>query len=90
MKTDNISVEADNKLKPCPFCGRKMVLHKEESINKNGKKVKLQYYMHEDKKAECVLDAINMPFVIGAGDATENYIGEYAELWNRRANDGRS
>ena len=24
------------------------------------------------------------PFVIGAGGATDGYIGEYPELWNRR------
>ena len=71
-------------LKRCPFCGRKMVFHKEEYINKYGHKVKEQYYMHEEKEARCVLDEINMPFIIGAGDATDDYIGEYAELWNER------
>lgn len=75
-------------LKPCPFCGRKMVFHKEEYVNRYGNKVTEQYYMHEEKEGVCILDEINMPFTIGAGDATENYIGEYAELWNRRADNG--
>ena len=80
------------KLKPCPFCGRKMVFHREEyekHINRNGRKVVRkvveQYYMHEEKEAKCILDEICMPLVIGAGDATDDYIGEYPELWNRRA-----
>lgn len=57
----------------------------EEYINKYGRKVVEQYYMHEEKEAKCILDEICMPFVIGAGDATDGYIGEYPELWNRRA-----
>ena len=71
-------------LKPCPFCGRKMVFHRYEYINKYGKMVVEQYYMHEEKEAKCILDEICMPLVICAGDATDKYIGEYAELWNRR------
>lgn len=62
-----------------------MVFHRDEYINKYGKKVVEQYYMHEEKEAKCILDEICMPLVIGAGDATDKYIGEYAELWNRRA-----
>lgn len=85
----------EKELKPCPFCGRKMVFHREEyekHIIKNGRKVVRkvveQYYMHEDKEAKCILDEICMPLVIGAGDATDGYIGEYPELWNRRADNG--
>lgn len=94
MKGDGISSAGIGKgvmkiskieLKPCPFCGRKMVFHKEEFVNRHGKKVTEQYYTHEEKESVCILDEINMPFTIGAGDATENYIGEYPELWNRRA-----
>ncbi len=96
------------KLKPCPFCGRKMVFHKDTYTNKYGKQVTKQYYMHEDydinKEESCILDEINMPFVIGAGDARPNqcqyrlscwhwrpdtgYIGEYGEKWNRRKDNG--
>lgn len=46
--------------------------------------------MHEDydiyHENTCVLDDINQPFTIGAGDANEmtGYIGEYATKWNDR------
>lgn len=73
----------NKELKPCPFCGGKMIFHKDTYTNKYGKQVTEQYYMHE--KEGCILDELMMPFVIGAGDATNNYIGEYAEKWNRRA-----
>lgn len=78
------------KLKPCPFCGRKMVFHKNTYTNKYGKQVTEQYYMHEDydinKEESCILDDIDMPFTIGAGDARPDtgYIGEYGEKWNTR------
>lgn len=82
----------EKELKPCPFCGRKMVFYREEYINKHGHIVVEQYYMHENKDVKCVLDEICMPFTIGAGDAKpeEGCIGEYAELWNRRADNGES
>jgi hypothetical protein len=58
------------KLKSYPFCGRKMVF---TYINKYGKHVTKQYYMHVDyainKDESCILDKSNMSFVIGAGDA---------------------
>jgi hypothetical protein len=78
-----------NKLKPCPFCGRNMIFIKETHTNKKGKKITEQYYMHEKYnilKGECILDEIDMPFTIGAGDADEEngYIGEYAQKWNER------
>lgn len=78
-----------DKLKPCPFCGRKMVFIKENNITKSGEKTITQYYIHEDydiSEGDCVLDEIYMPFVIGAGDADEAswYIGEYAKKWNER------
>ena len=79
----------EKELKPCPFCGRKMVFHREEFINKYGQKVVHQYYMHEEKETKCILDEICMPLVIGAGDATDEYIGGYAELWNRRADNDK-
>ena len=86
-------MDKDIELKPCPFCGRKMVFCKETHKNKNGKQITKQYYMHEEydiyKEDNCILDEICMPFVIGAGDATENYIGEYAEKWNRRAENAK-
>lgn len=77
------------KLKPCPFCGRNMIFIKENRITKSGKKVTEQYYLHEEydiSKGECILDELDMPFVIGAGDADEisGYIGEYAQKWNER------
>lgn len=80
-----------DKLKKCPFCGRKMVFEKTAYRNKYGKLITSQYYMHEDydiyKEKNCILDEICMPFTIGAGDANEEsgYIGEYAEKWNERA-----
>lgn len=78
------------KLSPCPFCGRKMVFYRETHTNKYGKQVVQQYYLHEDydiyHDESCILDEIDMPFTIGAGDANPGtgYIGEYAEKWNRR------
>lgn len=78
------------KLSPCPFCGRKMVFCKENRINKYGKQVTYQYYLHEDYDADhekiCILDEVNAPFSLGAGDANPDtgYIGEYAEKWNKR------
>lgn len=57
-------------LKSYPVCGRKMVF---TYINKYGKHVTKQYYMHVDyainKDGSCILDKNNMSFVIGAGDA---------------------
>lgn len=78
------------KLKPCPFCGRKMVFYRETHTNKYKHQVTYQYYMHEDydsSNAEsCILDEINMPFTLGAGDASQDtgYIGEYGIKWNER------
>jgi hypothetical protein len=37
-----------DKLKPCPFCGRKMVFYKHSYTNKHGKSIIEKYYMHED------------------------------------------
>lgn len=77
-------------LRPCPFCGRKMVFYRETHTNKYGKQVVQQYYLHEDydiyHDESCILDEIDMPFTIGAGDANPGtgYIGEYAEKWNKR------
>lgn len=79
-----------DKLLPCPFCKRKMVFHKHTHTNKYGRKVTEQYYMHEEydifTEESCILDLINQPFSIGAGDANEvtGYIGEYAERWNKQ------
>lgn len=65
-------ISLGNKLKPCPFCGRKMIFYKHTYINKHNHKVTEQYYMHEDydihQEKSCILDDINQPFVIGAGD----------------------
>lgn len=78
----------EDMLNPCPFCGRKMKFYRDEHLNKYGKPVVHQYWMHEDSEArnKCVLDEIMSPFVIPAGDAVpeEKYIGEYGELWNKR------
>lgn len=79
-----------DKLRPCPFCKRKMVFFKNTYINKYGKETTEQYYLHEDyniyKEENCILDELMMPLVIGAGDAEEEigYIGEYAEKWNKQ------
>lgn len=55
-----------DKLKPCPFCGRKMVFYKHSYTNKHGKSIIEKYYMHEDydiyHENTCVLDDINQPF----------------------------
>lgn len=80
-KKGEINLELN--IKPCPFCGGNMKFHKNVYVNKYGKEITEQYYMHEEDTG-CILDEICMPFVIGAGDATENYIGEYAEKWNKR------
>lgn len=78
------------KLHRCPFCKRKMVFYRESHINKNGKEIISQYYMHEEydifKEENCILDELMMPLIIGAGDADPEtgYIGEYAEKWNKQ------
>lgn len=78
------------RLKPCPFCGRKMQFHNDVRLDRNGKRRNYLYFLHEDydinKEVSCILDDICMPFSIGAGDANvENgYIGEYATRWNKR------
>lgn len=76
-----------DKLKPCPFCGRKMIFVKEANTNSIGHEITIQYYMHDNVlESKCILDELEMPFTIGAGDANDNtgYIGEYAILWNKR------
>lgn len=75
----------NKELKPCPFCGGKMIFHKHTYTNKYGEEITNQYYMHEDE--ECILNEIMMPFVIGAGDATDEYIGSLAQQWNKRADE---
>lgn len=82
-------MDLGDKLKPCPFCGRKMIFIKEVHWTKTKHEVTSQYYMHEEYdvlQGECILDCIEMPFTLGAGDAREEtgYIGEYAEKWNER------
>lgn len=93
MSNEKLITNLGEKLKPCPFCGRKMFFYKEIHTNRHGKKVVHQYYMHEDyaifsnsAEEDCILDNICMPFVIGAGDADPDtgYIGEYAVMWNER------
>ena len=79
-----------NRLKPCPFCGRKMQFHNDVQIGRDGKRRNYLYFLHEDydinKEVSCILDDICMPFSIGAGDANveKGYIGEYATRWNKR------
>ena len=80
-----------NRLKPCPFCGRKMQFHNDVRLDRNGKRRNYLYFLHEDydinKEVSCILDDICMPFSIGAGDAhlELDCIGEYATKWNKRA-----
>ncbi len=80
-----------DRLKPCPFCGRKMQFHNDVWLDRNGKRRNYLYFLHEDydinKEVSCILDDICMPFSIGAGDANveKGYIGEYAIEWNKRA-----
>lgn len=76
-----------NDLKPCPFCGGKLNFYRENYVNLFGKRIIEQYWMHDD--TDCVLNDINQPFVLGAGDANPEagYPGEYAEKWNRRADE---
>ena len=79
-----------DKLKPCPFCGRKMQFHNDVRLDRNGKRRNYLYFLHEDydinKEVSCILDDICMPFSIGAGDAhlELDCIGEYATRWNKR------
>ena len=56
-----------NDLKPCPFCGGKLNFYRENYVNRFGKRIIEQYWMHDD--TDCVLNDINQPFVLGAGDA---------------------
>lgn len=78
------------KLASCPFCGRKMVFYKNTCTNKLGKKYIEQFFMHKKydifKEENCILDIIQQPFIIPAGDARpeEGYIGELAEKWNNQ------
>lgn len=80
-----------NRLKSCPFCGRKMQFHNDMRIGRDDKRRNYFYFMHADydesKEVSCILDDICMPFSIGAGDADieKGYIGEYATKWNKRA-----
>lgn len=80
------------KLKSCPFCGSEMKFHRDSFVNKYGQTVIHQYYQHEDTEQNCILDKFDMPFTIPAGDADEEtgYIGQYAEKWNQRAEDGEN
>ena len=80
------------RLLPCPFCKRRMVFQREECINHHGKPYIHQYYMHDYSEKDidslrCVLDEVSEVFSIPAGDARpeDGYIGEYAELWNKRS-----
>ena len=80
-----------DKLKPCPFCGRKMQFCKDIFKGRDGKKHRHMYFIHEDYnpfvEEDCILDELCTQFSIGAGDANveKGYIGEYAIEWNRRA-----
>lgn len=82
-----------NRLKSCPFCGRKMQFHNDMRIGRDDKRRNYFYFMHADydesKEVSCILDDICMPFSIGAGDAHLELgcIGEYATRWNKRACD---
>lgn len=80
------------KLKSCPFCGSEMKFHRDSFVNKYGQTVIHQYYQHEDTEQNCILDKFDMPFTIPAGDADEEteYIGQYAEKWNQRVEDGEN
>lgn len=82
-----------NRLKSCPFCGRKMQFHNDMRIGRDDKRRNYFYFMHADydesKEVSCILDDICMPFSIRAGDAHLELgcIGEYATRWNKRACD---
>lgn len=80
-------------LRECPFCGGRMKFFREEHMNKHNRMVVEQYWMHEENVfGVCVLETTTT-FTIGAGDArfdeegNMTYVGEYGELWNRRAED---
>lgn len=80
------------KLKPCPFCGRKMVFVLEKGTNRYGFEFVRKYYTHDNSdksKPICFLDELKYQhpfFKIDAEDAEPNvgYIGQYAEKWNMR------
>lgn len=80
-----------DKLKPCPFCGRKMQFFKFSFKGRDGKKHRRMYFIHKDynpyEDGYCILDELCTQFSIGAGDADieKGYIGEYATKWNKRA-----
>ena len=79
-----------DKLKPCPFCGRKMQFFKFSFKGRDGKKHRRMYFIHKDynpyEDGYCILDELCTQFSIGAGDADieKGYIGEYATRWNKR------
>jgi predicted RNA-binding Zn-ribbon protein involved in translation (DUF1610 family) len=79
-------------LKPCPFCGRRMIFYREENVNRLGNTYFHQYFMHDysgdtEESVSCMLDDVTQVFSIPAGDARPEtgYIGEYATAWNKRA-----
>ena len=46
-----------NDLKPCPFCGGKLNFYRGNYVNRFGKRIIEQYWMHDD--TDCVLNDIN-------------------------------
>ncbi len=76
-------------VKPCPFCGARLRWNDNKYKNSNGHEVHEMYFSH-DRGGGCIFGELEFPlgiFHLGAGDARpeKGYWGEYAELWNRRA-----
>jgi len=74
-------------LKPCPFCGAKLIFTQSVWIDKSGNLREDRYWLHDD--VACVLNEANVLFSIGAGDARPeyDYPGENALKWNKRYNE---
>lgn len=77
------------RIKPCPFCGEELEWYDEKHTNRDGYTSRYLYFMHPSNG--CILDLIDAPFTIGAGDARleEGYLGEYPELWNKQLEEAK-
>lgn len=81
--------EMADRIMDCPFCGGGFEFVREITEYDNGDRRTIQYWLHKPPKYEsrdyCILELTGV-FTLGAGDARpeDGYIGESAEMWNRR------
>ena len=63
-------------LKPCPFCGGKAVIHVNDGV-----------------RVVCTKCGVSTQICVdtyASGQPTGGAVGRVIEMWNRRANDGKS